>query len=140
MQDSIEISNIQVIPPGSFSFGGGASVEADVTNNSTTPISSVRVIGVYADPNRSIPYSDHEYLFLFDGGLEPGETKNDSSTPSGMGRLEKKENANMSLQIIEVEGPNDEEIISLEESPSELRSELESVNSERDSLKAISFK
>lgn len=53
----------------------GTSLIATFVNDTDRAIRAIECRFVEKDPKREIPYTDDEVLFFFDGGIEPGETK-----------------------------------------------------------------
>jgi hypothetical protein len=91
-------------------------IELKITNGSKIPLKRVYFHGVLSTPGRSIPWVDDDFNYEFNGGLEPGETKDLSLAPNMFGKWAAPETKGRTDLVLNVsvrnfEGPDGKKVI-----------------------------
>ena len=121
--DKKELEKFQVIKS-RFSFEKigfmkSATINLDVKNNTSYPISRVYFHGILSSPGRSIPWVKNSFNYNIPGGLEPGENASWSlsfSFGEWSAAPEERNDLILTVSTIRIDGPDDKPIFSTETS------------------------
>lgn len=86
-------------------------IELKVHNDTDIAISRAYFKGTYATPGRSVPWLEDTFNYSISGGLEPGEVAEWSLAPnmfSAWGKVEEKDDAVFTVEVIRLDGPDGE--------------------------------
>lgn len=96
-------------------IGDRPIIEITVRNNSPYAISRIFFKGTYATPNRQVPWLVDDFNYRISGGLEPNEEQSWQLAPNmygEWGRLDERSDAILSLEVIRVDGPEGDLLLS----------------------------
>lgn len=119
-----------------------AIIDLTVKNETGTAISRVFFTGTLKSPDRTIPWVDSEpFNYEISGGVEPGERQRWRLKPnmflSEWSDVDAPDEAELSVQVVELRGPEGETLWSSRDFGDEEQSELDSLRTHLDSLQTV---
>ncbi len=105
-------------------------IEMTVRNGTAHPISRAYFVGTLASPGRTIPWVKDDFTYYIRGGLEPGEQASwriHVSEFSGWGSDKIPSNSVLTVEVVRLDGANEETLFSTTDFTAEDKAKLDSL-------------